>query len=77
MKSFTELRADIDNGRATMADVDAYIFEMETARAKEDAERKVASERTAVVHAELARKRAIENSLCGRSRISYALNVRN
>lgn len=76
MKSFTDMMANIDNGRATMADVDAYISEIEATRAKEDAERKAASERAAIAHAELARKRAIENSLYGRSRISYALKVR-
>lgn len=73
MKSLTEMLADIENDRATMADVDKYIEEIEAARAEE---RKAESARAARAHAELARKRAIENALHGQSRISYALSAR-
>jgi phage terminase Nu1 subunit (DNA packaging protein) len=77
MKSFTEMLAEIDSGHATMADVESYIAEMEAVRDKEDAKRKAESERVARAHAELTRKRAIENGLHGRSRISYALSFRS
>lgn len=76
MKPLTEMLAEIDSGHATMADVDAYISEINAERAKEDAKRKAESERAARAHAELARKRAIENALHGQSRIAYALSAR-
>ncbi len=59
-----QLRADIDAGRATMADVDRYIADVE--RANIIAEAKATRER--------ARTRDAESKLRGVSRIGRALS---
>lgn len=76
MQPLETLMQAIEEGTATMADVEKYIADMK--RESNAAEKRRAEDisRLVKVHAELANKQAIESRLRGRSRIGYALGSR-
>ena len=76
MKRLDDLLASIDEGDATMADVDAYLTETQRASEKVFADLSADIERAMKLREEAIRKQAMENRLRGRSRIAYALASR-